>query len=72
VRPPLEIRIDELVVVGLEVDSTELGPAVETALAARLEAGPPSALETIDASSLGSLADGVAARLHEAIAERIP
>ena len=38
-RPPLEIRIEELVVVGLDVDREQLGPAVEAALAARLDGG---------------------------------
>jgi hypothetical protein len=73
VRPALDIRIEELVVVGVAVDRDALGPAVEVALAARLEDGSRSALDgyAADASSLDALADGVAACLHDAIAERL-
>ena len=58
----IEVRIEELVVVGVPVDDG-FGPAVESALAARLEGGPAAA-ET--------LVDQVAGRLHDAIRERLP
>jgi hypothetical protein len=58
----IDVRIEELVVVGVPVDEG-FGPAVEAALAARLEGAGP-APET--------LADHVAAQLHDAISERLP
>ena len=58
----IEVRIEELVVVGVPVDDG-FGPAVEAALAARLDGAAPAA-ET--------LADQVAAQLHDAIRERLP
>jgi hypothetical protein len=58
----IEVRIEELVVVGVPVDDG-FGPAVEAALAARLEGG---------ASAAETLVDHVAAQLHDAIAERLP
>jgi hypothetical protein len=67
----IEVRIEELVVVGLDVDRETLGPAVEAALAARLEDGAPPALERYSASA-DTLADDVAACLHHAIGERLP
>jgi hypothetical protein len=73
-RPTLDVRIEELVVVGLDVDREQLGPAVEAALASRLEDGSRTALDgyAADASSLDTLADGVAACVHDAIAGRLP
>ena len=58
----IEVRIEELVVVGVPVDEG-FGPAVEAALAARLEGAAPAAT---------TLVDQVAGRLHDAIAERLP
>ena len=58
----IDVRIEELVVVGVPVDDG-FGPAVEAALAARLDGVSPE-VET--------LVDQVAAQLHDAIAERLP
>ncbi len=58
----IDVRIEELVVVGVPVDDG-FGPAVEAALAARLD-GASSAGET--------LVDRVADQLHDAISERLP
>jgi hypothetical protein len=58
------------VVVGMEVDRDALGPAVEVALAARLEAGTRPVLDGYTASP-DTLAEDVAACLHDVIAERL-
>jgi hypothetical protein len=59
----IDVRIEELVVVGLDVDRDAFGPAVEAALAARLE----GASFTAD-----PLVEQVAGELHDAISERLP
>jgi hypothetical protein len=81
--PPLELRIEELVVTGFPLEHPErLAPAVESALGVRLAgtpvAGGPafpseanvSATHELEMAGVDELADAVALALDAAIRER--
>ena len=64
----LAVHIAELVVTDVPlVHAERLGPAVEAALARRLSAGEPTAAPPLAGVTPETLADTIAATVHEAI-----